>query len=385
MVIGERIFLIAWEFPGYNTRGGTALAKRIGSLARGLSSQNEVTVITRNHFANRIEFRDEGFPIYLVPGPSNNPSISFALLRKFWTFLCVLLIGDQSGLWGVKAFWFLIHKFRLNRDDIVISFYTPRGPVLCGYLVKFFYGARFVVDFQDAHSDGLSTFLRPVGRFWFRGIVRSCNICVHVSPEWSKSHSIQLKKEFRTIRHALPVLPKVRSRKPNSIPLRLMYYGAFHEKNQFHPFFFDVIRRSRDLLFCYAGHESTHKFFDRMELGDKYVYKGWLDQNGLVDSLNGVDFLIIFGFKNRGRSVVPSKLYEYISLDLPILIVGDDSGGIQSLESEYNFRFNWALCEDDFTLSRLLSILNQKQSFAIFDDLSERNFQEAYHDLLKNA
>lgn len=380
----ERIIMVAWEFPGYNTNAGKALSKRIGVLAEGLSQSYEVIVISRNHFNSKIEKKGESFPVYLIPGFSNTPKIKLSIIRKIWTFFCVLLVGDQSGLWGIKASYFIKQNLRPSKIDRVISFYTPRGPVLCGYLINLFYGSRLILDFQDPFSDGLNKWLLPIGRMWFRKIVKRSSLCIHVSPEWSGRHSKELGKHFYTIRHSLPNLKQVESirRNKNMTRINLLFYGSFVIDNHFHQFFFEVIQKSKDFAFKYAGHEQCHRYFLQKGLGENYTYLGWLEEEGLSKVIDEIDFLIIFGNKRKDRLLVPSKLYEYISRGVPIVIFGEDSGGICSLEEEFNYRFNWIRNSMEFNMENLSFMLAQKPDYSAFESLSQTNFIRKYMDVI---
>lgn len=106
-----RVFLICWEFPGVNSKGGTALSKRPGYLARGLKHHGfEIIIITRNHFSDSLEIKEDTFPVHIVPGPPIASTISILFLRRLATVFYTMFLGDRSGIWGLRVYYYLKKK-----------------------------------------------------------------------------------------------------------------------------------------------------------------------------------------------------------------------------------------------------------------------------------
>lgn len=382
MKLNRRLFIICWEFPGFNSRQGTALSKRAGALADGFSSFHEnIIVITRNHFTSEYKIENN---VHLIPGANINAYSSFFILRKALTLLYSIFIGDRSGLWGYRVFKYVSGKFVFTNEDVIVSFFTPRGTVLAGYLLTKKYSCKWVVDFQDTFDEGLSEGLRPFGGFWFRKILKLASACVHVSPEWAARDGHILNKDFHTIRHSLPALSKV-GKKIHPVvdhEIKLLYYGSFDARYQYHSFFFNFLKTHTNYLFLYAGDEKTDAFFQDLNLGDRYFYLGWIPFNELIEVLENVDYAIVFSYTSLERMVVPSKLYEVISLEVPCIIVGRDSGGIKNLEQEFNFTFVKATNQQELE-SVLKNPVDFPGNYLAFSSLSQNSFVIKYFTLIE--
>ncbi len=382
MISRRRVFLIGWEFPGFNTKQGTALAKRLGALHNGFRALGEsVIIITKNHHTDKLEKHGE---IYLVPGPGITTAHTFSLIRKISTFFYVLFFGDKSGIWGLRAFQYASRQFGLQREDIVVSFFTPRGPVLAGYLLKKKYNVRWLVDFQDPFDEGLGSSLFSIGKFWFRKIVRRADACVHVSPEWAARDGRLLLKQFIAIRHSLPVMPEViRKSNISSSKKKLLYYGSFDAKFQYHNFFFNYIKEHDNCEFLFAGLDRFDHFFRGLQLGENYRYLGWLTQHQLVSAFERVDLMVIFSYSLQNHPIVPSKLYEIIAANLPCIIIGEDTGGIKSLEEEFGYTFNKATNESELEGLMVHSENLYRVDYSRFGSLRNENFITKYQSVIE--
>lgn len=360
-----------------------ALSKRPGILYLGLIRLGyEVVVITKNH--NNRDVLVDG-SIYCLPGPGIQPKGSWSLIRRIKTLFLAFYLGDRSGRWGLNVYRFLNEKFILNSADIVISFFTPKGTVLAGYLIARRHPIRWIVDFQDTFDEGLSNYLLPIGKWWFKRKIGIAHNCIHVSPEWAIRDGIMLNKPFITLRHCLPKTQnEIASNYKIDGEIRVFYYGSFDFNKQHHPFFFKAIQGIEKCKFFYSGQNSVHEFYLNI-LGDtNYQFLGWLETSDLLEQMQQMTFIIIFSYTLASRMVVPSKLYEVISWNLPCIIVGEDSGGIRSLEREFDFSFVKARTE--LELKEILTNPSKyrNQDYSVFASLSEENFVLKYTEIFEN-
>jgi hypothetical protein len=375
-----RIFLISWEFPGYNTKQGTALCKRPGDFARLLGEHvSEVIVVTRNHFNVKVEYPERN--IILIPGKSLL-SQKWWLIRKLSTFYHTIFFGDRSGVWGTNVANYLINHQLVRSNDTVISFFSPRGPILTGYRLRCKLDIKWVVDFQDNYNIGQK--YKWLGKWWMRKMLRKADLCVHVSPEWANSDGSALDISFEVIRHALPNLQKIR-RDEITEEFTFIYYGGYNSDHQYHEFFFEYLKENPHVKFAYAGFEKVNEIFKTKINNKQYTYLGWLSSQELHNQLTKVKTVVVFGYTLATRLVVPSKLYELIAMKMPVLIVGSDSGGIYNLEKEFNFHFPKVLNSSD--LDEILSTNKEskQQDYLEFEPLSQNAFANNYMNLLNQG
>jgi glycosyltransferase involved in cell wall biosynthesis len=62
---------------------------------------------------------------------------------------------------------------------------------------------------------------------------------------------------------------------------------------------------------------------------------GWLGTEDLSAAVQRAHCLVLVPSSEIGRPVVPSKLYEYMAFDRPVLVAGRDAGGLDSLYEEW--------------------------------------------------
>jgi len=379
--VPKRIVLLCWEFLGYHTRQGLALSKRPEMLYRGLKAAGyDVLVITRDHYDGFIQQHGD---VILIPGRDTKPSVSYPWARKIQTLVVSARYGDRSYHWAYAALEVIKKREIIRASDLVISFFTPRGPLLLANKVHKLYGCNFIADLQDTWDEGLSPLLKVVGRRWFSKMLRSASAVVQVSPEWAERDSSQLKVRIETIRHAIMEAKSILPR-PLKKPLRLIYYGSLDLTNQIHNFFFQAICESDCVNFAYAGSESTDNFFSKRIPSDRYEYLGWLSPDQLTQTLERSDFAVVFGYNTPERKVVPTKCYELIAWQFPFIVVGNDSGGIASLERELSINFTHVVSKSDF-FRFVADPKSQQPGPVVFNGLSEKAMTEKYQMIIRRS
>jgi hypothetical protein len=264
------------------------------------------------------------------------------IIGKMLTLFRLISKGDFTSNWHHSV----VSELELLRSLKVvclISFFTPRGPVYSGRFICKQLTIPWIVDFQDPYYEGYSNWLsRYFIRVWTMHFIKRATHVTCVDPRWSIEISNQLKKDCLTLRHAVPDLGQIYfAKKCKSKPHKLFYSGSIDFTLQSIDIFCDVVSevsKEYDLEFGYAGNKDIHeKFKDKFKDNHvKYVYCGWLTKEDLYEQIDKSDIVVVFPWISPSRIGVPSKLYEYCSFDTPILIAGNDSGGISDLFMELN-------------------------------------------------
>lgn len=342
------ILILSWENPIKPTIQGTALARRIKQLVDGLSQYNcSITlvhydhnneVLDGNYYYNFKNINQAHVHRYAVPAQCNEDKNR--VIRKVKTLCYSLTIGDRTGIWGIKSFRLLRKK--ITKPDLILSFFTPRGPILLGFLFSKYFKSKWQVDFQDEFDHGLSSYLRWTMKLWTTQILKRAILVTHVSPEWAIRDGELLKKEFNVVRHAVNLNTSVLSLPKNNLDYTILYYGSLDVVGQNTSVFFEAFNRINseenfNIVFSYAGPKSVFDTFLRYGADtEKIKYLGWLNQEKLYGEINKADCLLLLPWSAPGRQVVPSKMYEYAGFNKPVLIAGDDTGSMISLLKEWH-------------------------------------------------
>lgn len=354
------VLLIAWEYPGAHSRRGTALARRVGQVARGLAGLGwRVTVVHRQQRADdpaaSTVVRDPTsgpHPVCrrAVAGPGADARARGWLmpLRKLSTLVTAVIHGDRSGRWAYRAIR-SIRRGNLDPPDIAIAFFTPRGPLAVAATLCDQMGLPWIADLQDPWWEGTSRPLRPLVARWMRKTLRSAALVVQVSPEWATQDAVILRRPVTVLRHAVPPAPS-RSRATqegeDTGPFRILYVGSLkQEEGDIGPFM-DAIRLvqeepavRRSVEVHIASSEESWRLFAQAAAARGITramrWLGWLDDAALRHTMTTAHCLLLVPMFPAHRQGVPSKLFEYLAYDPPVLIAGPDSGGMTSLLEEW--------------------------------------------------
>jgi hypothetical protein len=342
------LLLLSWENPSEPSRQGTALARRVKQVLDGLCQYDcSITLVHYDHnnevldghyYYNFNTINQASVHRYAVSAQINEDKNS--VIRKLKTLCYSLTIGDRSGIWGVRSFRLLRNK--ITKPDLILSFFTPRGPILLGFLFSKYFKSKWQVDFQDEFDHGLSSYLRWSTKLWTTQILKKAKLLTHVSPEWARRDGILLKKEFKVVRHAVNFNTPVLSLTKDNLDYTILYYGSLDFVKQNPSVFFAAFNSINseahsNIIFSYAGQKSVFDtFLTYVEDTRKIKYLGWLNQEKLYEEINKSDCLLLLPWSAPGRQVVPSKMYEYASFSKPVLITGDDTGSMISLLKEWH-------------------------------------------------
>jgi hypothetical protein len=341
-----------------HSRQGTALARRIGQLARGFASRNwRVSVVHRlqqpqDPAANSqvTEPTPAGAAIRrrAIGGggdATSNRSAWLVPFRKLATLWVALSHGDPSGRWayGVER---LARSGVLRRPDLILACFTPRGPLRAAERLHRFWGVPWIADLQDPWWEGSSGALRPIVATWMRRVLRSAALVVQVSPEWAASDARTLRRSVETQRHAIPAIPLLEHaavRESNG-RLVVLYAGSLDEDCQDLNPFMDALaqlhnRGERGIELRLAATEAVWRKFataaQRRGVSEALRWLGWLTDADLQLAAQHADCLLLIPWFSSDRRGVPSKLYEYLAFGRPTLIAGTDSGGIVRVLGEW--------------------------------------------------
>jgi glycosyltransferase involved in cell wall biosynthesis len=353
------VLIVAWEYPGVHSRQGAALSRRIGQLARGFASRNwRVSVVHQLHessdpAADSVVTERVGPDTVLerraVTARRGDEKNQWRRgpLRRLATMWVAFRRGDSSGTWAEEVVS-LARAGALQRPDLILGCFTPRGPLLAAERLHRFWGVPWIADLQDPSSEGSSRALRPIVAAWMRRVLRSAAMVVQVSPEWAASDARTLGRAVETQRHAIPAIPPLEHetvREGNGDEFVVLYAGSLDEQSQDLGPFMDALasleaRGECAMRLCIAGSEAVWKKFaaaaEVRGLSRKLRWLGWLNDANLRLAAQSADCLLLIPWFLSERRGVPSKLYEYLAFGRPTLIAGRDSGGVTRALGEWH-------------------------------------------------
>ncbi len=352
----QRALLVAWDYPHADHATGAAVGRRVRQLASAFAAHGwEVDVIIREHFAlpertaprTLVEWFGGGtVTIHCVPGPNGKPAERLAPLRVLSSGWHAIRMGDRTGQWGRAAIEYL-RRGTVRRPDIVIGFYTPRGPLLTAAWAGCHWNVPWIADLQDEWSQGSSPALRPLVRRWMRRALRRAARVVQVSPEWAEMDRRALGRPIDVVRHAVPANFHATAVNAQAAPrlLTLLYSGSLNIREQDPR---PLLVALRDLANAARGARarlaiaSTAPAFEMWKRAAAEVgveealhWLGWLNEAQLEHATSRADALVLIPLSTPDRPGVPSKLFAYLATGTPVLIAGPDSGGLTSLFSEW--------------------------------------------------
>jgi hypothetical protein len=346
------ILFLCWEYEGYNTPQTAALVRRPRYFAESLFQEGfNVTVLFSSlDKVDAVLENDGGGKLRLVSIPVTKQRIaSNKLVNKLRTTWQLARYGDFSGQWHTTV-RDKIEALQMN-FDVLVSFFTPRGPLYSAYRLKEDFKFKSIFDLQDPYHEGLTSNLsKIVLKQCFRRIMKSADVVFCVNKEWSR----ELEKDFGIHSDYLPhvIEPPVSiqsnqlNRKKNKITF--FYSGSLEEDLQDPGLFFQCLRKLQqcglyeEVEFRYAGNDSKHKYFStNLPSGIQYTFLGWLSKEELYEEIGNVDILCVFPITSWSyKTCVPSKFYEFCRFSKPIMIIGNDTGAFSDeMGEDFDNRF----------------------------------------------
>lgn len=371
----KQLLVLAWEYDGYHSLQGAALSRRVRQVAE--SFVNNAWRVTVIHKDQRGECGNDPFVIHTEPTgirriivKSSENRFNFnkiPMLRKIQTFYYVTFHGDRSNDWAnnvIKHY----NDFGVETPGLIISFFSPRGPLFLGNYLSAKLKVKWIADLQDNFDHGMSRLLKLENKFWTKNILKSAHAIVHVSTEWAARDGKMLGYKINVIRHAVPGIDthNTSQNKPSAV-FKIFYGGSLNEHDQSLAILKSVFKAfsktPKPIELLIAGTRQTYNVFNR-ELGNmvNIINLGWLDKEAYKAQILNSDCSLVIPWSTQPRQVIPSKFYELCGFHHPIWIVGKDTGAFGYLLTEWqhpaipfdqiDFQKNALLCamNNDFSL-----------------------------------
>ena len=278
--------------------------------------------------------------------------LSIAGRYPFW-----LALPDRYVSWVVGAIPSGIFEIYRRKIDVIFSTFPIGSAVLIGWLLHFFTGKPWVVDFRDPITEDdypPDPRTHRVYRWLESKVVSHASLLVFTADSTRSAylkHYPQLNPEKCIVipngydeRDFQGLAPAPSASKNGHQPLTLLHIGLLYpQERDPRPFFHAISRLKQDGL---ATPESLR--INLRASGNETEYAGMLKESRIDDIVHllppvpyqqalqegaDADGLLLFQAANCNNQI-PAKGYEYLRLGRPILALTDEAGDTAALMKE---------------------------------------------------
>ena len=316
------------------------------------SSENEANSDTQN-----IENLDESDDVHLA---NKEESRLKKLYTGFKDFISdIMTYPDYAHGWVLPAI--LEGRKVIKRENIDVIFATgmPWSSLLVGFGLKILTGAKLIVDFRDPWATNpFATekrfIVKVLDRFCEKQIVKRADCISLNTPELTKEFQTRYKflpeNKFQTLMNGYdPVdFKNLQANNLSVDPEKLVisHIGYLYGLRNPQP----VLQALKEItgenaqllsniIFKQIGYTDLENDIcseiASMKLSKNYLDLGPLPYNEALQHMASSDILLII--QQETTTQIPSKIYEYIYLNKPIVTVGSKTGALATLIQDYEF------------------------------------------------
>jgi hypothetical protein len=371
----KSLLIFAWEYDGYHSVQGTALARRITQVADAFNGNDwDVTVIHRDHRDEskdkpyKINTEKDGIKRICVKSGKIDDFSRNALVRKMETLYYAAFHGDRTYKWAKEV---VRHFDSFGSDikpDLLVSFYTPRAPIFLGHYFSKKLKAPWIADIQDPMLAGISKTAKGPCRAWMRRMLKPAKSIVHISPEWAAADAKEVNLPIKVIRHAVPENAPLVTKRPELMDeykdyFTIFYGGSLSGRIQSLELLKKVVSTGpykKEIKILVAGNANVYNLF-REQFGETVVkHLGWLSPEQMREYVAASSCTLLIPWSQE-RVGIPSKFYELCSYPRPIWIIGYDLGAFSSLLHEWKSP-ELLITDPDFQKKALTAAMNDDYS-----------------------
>ncbi len=328
--------------------------------------------------------------VYRILNPIRNKKIDL-IIRKY------IFHPDEQIGWVPFAF---ISAVKLIRKHKIQALYSTSGPLTChliAYLVKKFTGIPWVAEFRDEwFEDPELCFPTKIHRkyhyFLEKHIVNYADRIITMAPVFGKllgkhqgnSDKISTIVAGYDLSDGIFINPNDENRDPK---FRLVFTGLFYES--FRP---TILLRAIEALIEDGKVLKEHAIVqfvganNPVDLGaeDKYgifKFEGFVPRRKIPVYFSEADALLLLLSRKRGKDVIPSKIFEYMAANKPILAVIPEDGDAARIirKTKTGIIADFEKIEDvKRAYFELYSKWKNKEPFAVADSIEVKKYNQAY-------
>ena len=318
----------------------------------------------------------------------SGPAASRSRLQRLKDFVYDLCyFPDQAGPWIIPAFFRGRRVVKKHRIDVIFATGSPWSGLIVGYLISRFTGKPLIVDFRDPwmnnpfhHSKG--TMLDRWALNWEKRIVaRAQGVSLNTEPlrqEFLERYPEQPSSKFFVMPNGydLADFPALEtSSTPNNRIITLCHVGFLYGVRD-PATLLDAIQLANKTLAA-EGRQVRFRQIGDVQLGYdiRERYQTMLADGSLIldaaqpyqaclQALSNADMVV--NIQPATRSQVPSKLYDYLAINRPILNITPTDGALGHMVENYGLGELFDFNEAELLSQRLVELARS--------DATERNF-----------
>lgn len=322
------------------------------------SQGHSITVLSNKHIDGDSYENENGVEIYRVKQRlffrikeyislnSNKRPLTCKILSGLATVLNKLQLFFMSPFWPIVS-PMTNRRFRntaltlqkKNNYDVVVSIYTPIEALLAGYEIKkSFPSVKFIPYFLDSMSGGYGPKFFSKRAIINRGLKierKLYNLADSVFlMKSSEGHQLKYNDQYGSKMRFLDI-PMLLSRSDNnslnsnkpSYLCKMLFVGSISSKIRNPKTLIDALLQveSQNFVCEFVGNiDCNDEFSDlKVRMGERLIFTGFMDHDKLEGKIAEADILLNIG--NLIPSMVPSKIFEYMSYQKPIISTYDIS------------------------------------------------------------
>ncbi len=285
---------------------------------------------------------------------------------------------DFARSWVVSATIKGLVAIKKEKIDIIVATGMPWSSLLVGYLLKKITGKKLVVDFRDPWVDN---------PYISKGVMEKYMDV--------KCEGIVVRNADLVIANTDALMLQMQAQYPGSISKIISLSNGF-DKDDFkdiseinlpkdklnivHAGFLYLKRDPIDLLKAFEIVKSTHPeqssyvqfyqigninldydlnaFCRKNDLAGNVIIKEHMEHKLCLGYLRSADVLLLI--QPGTKTQIPSKIYEYIYLERPILAITEKTGALGELIEKYDFGYVFEP-DEHVKIARFLSVLIDKK------------------------
>jgi hypothetical protein len=336
-------------------------------------------------------------PGVITPTASTSEACEPGLFQKIKDFIYNLIyFPDQAGPWIIPATVKGIKLAKYQKIDIIFATGSPWSGLISGYLISKFSGKPLIVDFRDPWIN--NPFHQSKGKLfdswnnWLEKKVVNHSSAVSLNTEPLMQEFVERYPDISEDRFfVMPNgfdsmdFPSIAGISPNSPKTELTFtHAGFLYGVRDPAVFLDAMKLANEKL-SDSGIQIIFRQIGKIELEyDVFsVYADMIESRNIIieppmpykDCLNELiksDWLI--NVQPATKSQVPSKLYDYLALNKPIMNITPRDGALGQLIVDYKIGELYDFEDREVLTDRLVSIAkDMQQNRFSFEGYSSRN------------
>lgn len=293
-------------------------------------------------------------------------------------------LPDFAYPWIFPAFWHGLKIIRRHKIDCIFATGMPWSALIAARMIQLFSSVKVIVDFRDPwvnnpYISGKSRIRKRIEKFLEKSIVNAADAVIlnteELRADFLKRYQLLDEGKFHTLingydEYDFSQLEIGKKTENTSAQLILAHAGFLYGARDPKPIFqaIEFIRNRRedladriclqqigDLNLSY----NLHRFLDQCHCSGNYREIGQISYKECLEMISYADILVII--QQATATQIPSKIYEYIFLNKPILTISQKEGALANLIRNYHIGFLFAPDEIEALANCLVKHLEEKE------------------------